>query len=145
MMVASSMVVRPQWLVVCLATSNQPDAPPAFKPLKHQFQPLLGGWWQRVNDEWRSKIFIDDQPTIEVDYKGLHVAMLYAQAGAEMMVDPYDIPRTLFQIYPKIISAQTGKATGAYCDQRKGKIVSLQGVPAGIFDGVELAPVSPDT
>ena len=62
---------------------------------------FYGGWWQRVNDDWRSKIFIDDQPTIEVDYKGLHVAMLYAQAGEEMLVDPYDIPRTLFQVYPK--------------------------------------------
>jgi hypothetical protein len=29
---------------------------------------FYGGWWQRVNDDWRSKIFIDDQPTIEVDF-----------------------------------------------------------------------------
>ncbi len=42
---------------------------------------FYGSWWQRVNDDWRSKIFIDDQPTIEVDFKGLHVAMLYAKAG----------------------------------------------------------------
>ncbi|WP_113913692.1 hypothetical protein [Roseovarius dicentrarchi] len=62
---------------------------------------FYGGWWQRINDDWRSKIFIDDQPTIEVDFKGLHVAMLYAKAGEEMQGDPYDIPRKGFQAYPK--------------------------------------------
>ncbi len=62
---------------------------------------FYGGWWQRINDDWRSKIFIDDQPTIEVDFKGLHVAMLYAKAGEEMLGDPYDIPRKGFQGYPK--------------------------------------------
>tara|TARA_R110002074_G_scaffold368552_1_gene543093 strand:- start:268 stop:1791 length:1524 start_codon:yes stop_codon:yes gene_type:complete len=61
---------------------------------------FYGGWWQRVNGDWRSKIFIDDQPTIEVDFKGLHVAMLYAKAGVEMQDDPYDLPLTLFQAYP---------------------------------------------
>jgi hypothetical protein len=61
---------------------------------------FYGGWWQRVNDDWRSKIFIDDQPTIEVDFKGLHVAMLYAQAGEEMLVDPYAVSRDLFLSFP---------------------------------------------
>ena len=64
---------------------------------------FYGGWWQRVNDDWRSKIFIDDQPTIEVDFKGLHIAMLYALAGSEMTHDPYDIPQSLFQTYPKAV------------------------------------------
>ncbi|MFG6535700.1 hypothetical protein ACGYK5_17890, partial [Sulfitobacter sp. 1A16787] len=53
---------------------------------------FYGGWWQGVNDDWRSKIFIDDQPTVEVDFKGLHVAMLYAKAGKEMRHDPYELP-----------------------------------------------------
>ncbi len=61
---------------------------------------FYGGWWQRVNGDWRSKIFIDDQPTIEVDFKGLHVAMLYAKAGMELKGDPYDVPLALFQAYP---------------------------------------------
>ncbi|APG45715.1 hypothetical protein [Phaeobacter porticola] len=58
---------------------------------------FYGGWWQQVNDDWRSKIFIDDQPTIEVDFKGLHVAMLYAQAGNKMAHDPYDISSALLR------------------------------------------------
>jgi hypothetical protein len=45
----------------------------------------------------------DDQPTIEVDFKGLHIAMLYALADSEMTHDPYDIPQSLFQTYPKAV------------------------------------------
>ncbi|MCF6433824.1 hypothetical protein, partial [Leisingera sp. MMG026] len=61
---------------------------------------FYGGWWQQVNEDWRSKIFIDDQPTVEVDFKGLHVAMLYAQAGAEMKHDPYAVSEEDFKAYP---------------------------------------------
>jgi hypothetical protein len=61
---------------------------------------FYGGWWQQVNDDWRSKIFIDDQPTIEVDFKGLHVAMLYAQTGNKMAHDPYDISSQKIEAYP---------------------------------------------
>ncbi len=50
---------------------------------------FFGGWWQRVNSDLRSKICIDNQPTIEVDFQGLHVAMLYAKTGQAMTRDPY--------------------------------------------------------
>jgi hypothetical protein len=36
-----------------------------------------------------------------VDFKGLHVAMLYAEAGQEMTIDPYDIPKAVYHSYPK--------------------------------------------
>ncbi len=42
---------------------------------------FYGGWWQRCPKKWRSKIFIDDHPTNEIDFSGLHVVMLYAQQG----------------------------------------------------------------
>ena len=61
---------------------------------------FYGGWWQRINEDWRSKIFIDDQPTVEVDYKGLHIAMLYADAGKEISGDPYLVTTGYFQSYP---------------------------------------------
>lgn len=61
---------------------------------------FYGGWWQRINDEWRSKIFIDDQPTVEVDFSGLHVAILYAEAGAELQGDPYILSPELFPSFP---------------------------------------------
>ncbi len=62
---------------------------------------FYGGWWQQINDDWRSKIFIDDQPTVEIDFKGLHAAMLFAQSGIEMLHDPYSIPEAKFTGFPR--------------------------------------------
>lgn len=42
---------------------------------------FYGGWWQRCPKEWRGHIFIDDRPTNEIDFSGLHVVMLYAELG----------------------------------------------------------------
>lgn len=54
-----------------------------------------GGWWQRCPKEWREKIFIDDKPTSEIDYSGLHIVMLYALEGINYWKtigsDPYVI------------------------------------------------------
>lgn len=57
-----------------------------------------GGWWQRCPKEWREKIFINDKPTSELDYSGLHIVMLYAREGIDywgtINADPYviDLP-----------------------------------------------------
>jgi len=48
---------------------------------------FYGGWWQQISSDWRAKITIDTEPTIEADYQGLHVAMLYAEAGKELTHD----------------------------------------------------------
>lgn len=57
---------------------------------------FFGGWWQRIPKEWRSRIFINDQSTIEIDFSGLHIVMLYAEQGInyweEVGTDPYEIP-----------------------------------------------------
>ncbi|WP_159099553.1 hypothetical protein [Alloyangia pacifica] len=58
-----------------------------------------GGWWQRIGEDWRSQIAINNQPTVEVDFKGLHVAMLYAEAGLAMEHDPYDIQGEMLELY----------------------------------------------
>lgn len=54
-----------------------------------------GGWWQRCPKEWREKIFIDDKPTSELDYSGLHIVMLYAREDINYWntvgTDPYEI------------------------------------------------------
>ena len=36
-----------------------------------------GGWWQTVPSEWRPRIVIDGEPTVEIDYGQLHFRMLY--------------------------------------------------------------------
>ena len=54
-----------------------------------------GGWWQQVNSRWRSKIFINDTPVVEVDFRSLHVSLLSLNSGKELTEDPYEIEETL--------------------------------------------------
>jgi len=53
---------------------------------------FYGAWWQQIDSDWRAKITINAEPTIEADYQGLHVAMLYAQEGLSLTHDPYFLP-----------------------------------------------------
>lgn len=51
-----------------------------------------GGWWQQIGKDLRKQISINNLPTVEVDYKGLHVAILSAQHGVEdNPTDRYDL------------------------------------------------------
>ncbi|WP_226575105.1 hypothetical protein [Acuticoccus sediminis] len=50
---------------------------------------FYGGWWTGAPRELRPYIEIDGKRTVEVDYSGLHAAMLYAEAGLETPDDPY--------------------------------------------------------
>ncbi len=58
---------------------------------------FYGGWWQRIPKQWRSKIYINDMPTIEDDYSSLHPILLYAQKGIDYNKlkkdDPYDVAK----------------------------------------------------
>ena len=52
-----------------------------------------GGWWQRIPSEHRKDISINDGPTIEIDYSGLHAVLVYQRRGIdywkEIKTDPY--------------------------------------------------------
>ena len=54
---------------------------------------FYGGWWQRIPSEYRSKIYINDEPTIEIDYSGLHPVLVYQRKGIDywrdIKRDPY--------------------------------------------------------
>lgn len=56
---------------------------------------FYGGWWQRVPSYFRSKIHLNDEGTIEDDYKSLHPVLLYAQRGLNYAKlrkgDAYDV------------------------------------------------------
>lgn len=52
---------------------------------------FYGGWWQGVGSELRKKIHINDRPTIEVDYRALHIGMLNARHGVTVEGDPYEL------------------------------------------------------
>ncbi|MEL6884275.1 MAG: hypothetical protein AAFP87_07180 [Pseudomonadota bacterium] len=49
-----------------------------------------GAWWIGCPSPLRPYILIDGKRTVEVDYSGLHAAMLFAQAGESIPADPYE-------------------------------------------------------
>lgn len=59
-----------------------------------------GGWWQRASKECRGNIFINDQPTTEIDFSGFHIVMLYGIEGInyweELKEDTYIIDKPDF-------------------------------------------------
>ena len=50
---------------------------------------FYGGWWQGVGSEFRKRIHINGQPTVEVDFEAIHVAILASQYGVVLESDPY--------------------------------------------------------
>ena len=42
-----------------------------------------GGWWQNINSDLRKQIYINDRSTVEQDYSGLHVNLLYGLKGIQ--------------------------------------------------------------
>ena len=46
---------------------------------------FYGGWWQRIPGDWRVKISMDGakEGSVEVDYSGLHIVLLYALQGLD--------------------------------------------------------------
>lgn len=54
---------------------------------------FYGGWWQGIPSESRRYIEIDHGMTVEIDYSGMHIRMLYAEKGLVCPDDPYDLPK----------------------------------------------------
>ncbi len=60
-----------------------------------------GGGWQTMPKEARRQISIGGEPVVELDYKTLHPAILYAQAGTPLPADCYKVgnwPRPLVKV-----------------------------------------------
>jgi hypothetical protein len=56
---------------------------------------FYGGWWQTIPSEYRQYLLIDGKRTCELDYSGLHAAMLYAENGLTPPSRPYDLGLTI--------------------------------------------------
>ncbi|MER9328980.1 hypothetical protein [Mesorhizobium sp. M0488] len=52
---------------------------------------FYGGWWQSIPGRYRRFITINGTPTVEVDFSGIQVAMLYAMIGQQLEGDAYAI------------------------------------------------------
>jgi len=81
-----------------------------------------GGWWQQVGSGYRKDIFINDKPTIEQDYSGLHVSLAYGLEKIQPPSDPYVVEQVfdldamfqrdvIKQLVLTAINAKTLKAT----------------------------------
>jgi len=60
-----------------------------------------------VGSEYRKNIYINDSPTVEVDYKGLHAAILSAEKGVVYYGDRYDLGTI---VCPRLDKQQQRKA-----------------------------------
>ena len=68
---------------------------------------FYGGFWQQVGSEYRKHIYINDSPTVEVDYKGLHAAILSAKKNVVNDGDRYDLGTI---VCPRLDKQQQRKA-----------------------------------
>jgi hypothetical protein len=51
------------------------------------------GWYQNIPKEWRKRITINGSATAELDFRAMHLSMLYNEANTLMPAgDPYAIP-----------------------------------------------------
>lgn len=89
---------------------------------------FYGGWWQNVPEELRDHILIDGEPTIELDFKGFHIALLYALEGidyyAQDRADPYVVEgwdRNSVKLLLQVLlnSKNKQEAIGGFIDDRR--------------------------
>jgi hypothetical protein len=52
---------------------------------------FYGPWYQGIPEEYRAKILINGNPTLEIDYSGYHPRILYALKGLTLPEDPYNL------------------------------------------------------
>ena len=87
---------------------------------------FYGGWWLHIGSDTRARITINDEPTVEVDFVGLHIAMLYAEAGQKLDFDPYHVPREKMPAYPEKMTRGLIKALALIAINAKGKTSAYQ-------------------
>ena len=75
---------------------------------------FYGGWWQNIPSELRAAITINGIDSVEMDYPRLHPTLLYAEVGAPLHGDPYELPgrpRDLVKIaFNTLVNADTRQA-----------------------------------
>ena len=62
---------------------------------------FYGPFWQQIPKKDRDRIHIDDELTVEIDFSGMHINLLYALLGTEVRYkgkDPYSISLDQYNI-----------------------------------------------
>ena len=57
---------------------------------------FYGGWWQFIERDLRHDIMINGKPTVEIDYKAMHIALLFSEIGYHHEHDPYTLDASVF-------------------------------------------------
>jgi len=57
---------------------------------------FYGGWWQFIERDLRNDIMINGKPTVEIDYKAMHIALLFSEIGYHHECDPYTLDASVF-------------------------------------------------
>lgn len=93
----------------------------------------MGASWQNIKSEARKSLTIDGEAVAELDYRTLHPAILYAEAGAAMPQDCYELegwPRKLVKVAMlTLINAKTIHA--ARQSIAHNEMMSAWGEPGG--------------
>jgi hypothetical protein len=88
----------------------------------------LGGGWQSMSKEARKQITIGGEPVVEIDFKTLHPAILYAQAGVALPDDSYSIadwPRPLMKRALLILINSANEAQARLCIAHQPEMESI--------------------
>lgn len=89
--------------------------------------------YQSIPSDLRKFIFINNQETVEIDYSGLHISMLYAQKGHTPPKDPYSFlsgeERQLAKFATLVmINSSSEKGIVATLEKRRDELHNKQGL-----------------
>lgn len=83
---------------------------------------FYGGWWQGVSSQYRPVIRINNKKTIEVDYSGVAINIIYAlkKTALDPAVDVYDIGLAHWQGKEDVRRPMIKQAFNAFINDAKG-------------------------
>jgi hypothetical protein len=58
---------------------------------------FYGGWWQQIGSKQRNRIHINGAPTVEVDFRAMHINILSLEKGVALDGDPYDLTEVVLE------------------------------------------------
>jgi hypothetical protein len=111
-----------------------------------------GGWWQTVPSEWRQRIVIDGEKTIEIDYGQQHFRMLYQFEGSPKATTSSDLyhidgidPKHRDDnksVYTALLNASSrNQVVRLIGEKRRKGIWYVDGLPDGIKNATDLLKV----